>query len=232
MLPCEGGAGPVAIARRAHAAAFAPGAGRGSSLASSISRNASRTMLVAVRPSASALVALGLVAAEPMTRRVSGSGVRVRSGSGCGSRRRCPWSTRSATSGRACLPRGDSQGCYCIQPIDAVDDGVAASWALDLWRSLPTPHAGQRVRQVTVTRVSMQHRIRWIDAATLRAKLRLPAVKGCESLRSWSWTERVDSAPSKAAHSPSKGRAGRRRSWRGARAARRRAPRPGQPPTG
>ena len=66
---------------------------------------------------------------------------------------------------------------YYPQFLDAVDDDVAAPWALDLWRSLPTPRAGQRVREVTLTRVLKQHRIRRVDAATLRAKLRSPAVK-------------------------------------------------------
>ena len=66
---------------------------------------------------------------------------------------------------------------YYPQFLDAVDDDVAAPWALDLWRSLPTPRAGQRVREVTLTRVLKQRRIRRIDAATLRAKLRTPAVK-------------------------------------------------------
>ena len=66
---------------------------------------------------------------------------------------------------------------YYPQFLDAVDDDVAAPWALDLWRSLPTPRAGQRVREVTLTRVLKQHRIRRIDAATLRARLRAPAVK-------------------------------------------------------
>ena len=66
---------------------------------------------------------------------------------------------------------------YYPQFLDAVDGDVAAPWALDLWRSLPTPRAGQRVREVTLTRVLKQHRIRRTDAATLRAKLRVPAVK-------------------------------------------------------
>ena len=64
---------------------------------------------------------------------------------------------------------------YYPQFLDAVDDDVAAPWALDLWRSLPTPRAGQRVREVTLTRVLKQHRIRRVDAATLRARLRAPA---------------------------------------------------------
>ena len=66
---------------------------------------------------------------------------------------------------------------YYPQFLDAVDDDLAAPWALDRWRSLPTPRAGQRVREVTLTRVLKQHRIRRIDAATLRSRLRVPVVK-------------------------------------------------------
>ena len=66
---------------------------------------------------------------------------------------------------------------YYPQFLAAVDDDVAAPWALDLWRSLPSPRAGQRVREVTLTRVLKQHRIRRIDSASLRARLRVPAVK-------------------------------------------------------
>ena len=65
---------------------------------------------------------------------------------------------------------------YYPQFLDAVGDDVAAPWALDLWRSLPTPRAGQRARGVTLTRVLKQHRIRRIDAATLRARLRAPVL--------------------------------------------------------
>ena len=65
---------------------------------------------------------------------------------------------------------------YYPQFLNAVENDVAALWALDLWRSLPTPRAGQRVREVTLTRVLKQHRIRRIDAATLRARLRAPTV--------------------------------------------------------
>ena len=42
---------------------------------------------------------------------------------------------------------------YYPQFRKAVDDDVAAPRALDLWRSLPTPRAGQRARAVTLTRV-------------------------------------------------------------------------------
>ena len=66
---------------------------------------------------------------------------------------------------------------YYPQFLDAVGDDVAAPWALELWRRLPTPRAGQRVREVTLTRVLKEHRIRRTDAATLRTKLRAPAVK-------------------------------------------------------
>ncbi len=66
---------------------------------------------------------------------------------------------------------------YYPQFLAAVGDDVAAPWALDLWRNLPTPRAGQRVRGVTLTRVLKQHRIKRIDAATLRERLREPAVK-------------------------------------------------------
>ena len=66
---------------------------------------------------------------------------------------------------------------YYPQFLDAVGDDVAAPWALELWRRLPTPRAGQRVREVTLTRVLKEHRIRRTDAPTLRTKLRAPAVK-------------------------------------------------------
>ena len=66
---------------------------------------------------------------------------------------------------------------YYPQFLDAVDDDVAAPWAVDLWRSLRTPRAGQRVREVTLTKLLKQHRIRRIDSASLRARLRVPAVR-------------------------------------------------------
>ena len=66
---------------------------------------------------------------------------------------------------------------YYPQFLDAVNDDVAAPWVLDLWRRLPTPRAAQRVREVTLTRVLKQHRIRRISASALRGRLRAPAVK-------------------------------------------------------
>ena len=65
---------------------------------------------------------------------------------------------------------------YYPQFLDAVDD-VAAPLALDLWRKLPTPRAGPRVREASLARVLRQHRIRRITAATLRDRPRPPAVK-------------------------------------------------------
>ena len=54
---------------------------------------------------------------------------------------------------------------YYPQFLHAVDADVAAALALNLWRNLPTPRAGQRIREVTLARVLKQHRIRRIAAA-------------------------------------------------------------------
>ena len=54
---------------------------------------------------------------------------------------------------------------YYPQFLHAVDADVAAALALNLWRNLPTPRAGQRIREVTLARVLKQHRIRRITAA-------------------------------------------------------------------
>ena len=66
---------------------------------------------------------------------------------------------------------------YYPQFLAALDDDVATPWALDLWRRLPTPTAAQRVREATLARVLKQHCIRRIDAATLRGRLRAPAIR-------------------------------------------------------
>ena len=66
---------------------------------------------------------------------------------------------------------------YYPQFLAAIDDVVATPWALDLWRRLPTPTAAQRVREATLARVLKQHCIRRIDAATLRGRLRAPAIR-------------------------------------------------------
>ena len=66
---------------------------------------------------------------------------------------------------------------YYPQLLAATSDEVAAPWALDLWRRLPTPAAAQRVREATLAKLLQQHRIRRVDAATLRERLRAPAVR-------------------------------------------------------
>ena len=66
---------------------------------------------------------------------------------------------------------------YYPQLLAATSDDIAAPWALDLWRRLPTPAAAQRVREATLAKLLQQHRIRRVDAATLRERLRAPGVK-------------------------------------------------------
>ena len=92
---------------------------------------------------------------------------------------------------------------YYPQFLDAVDDDVAAPWALDLWQSLPTPRAGQRVREVN-------------------------ADQGVETAPHP--PDRYRDAARSAAGPGHQADAGRGRSRRHACTARRRTPRPGQPP--
>ena len=66
---------------------------------------------------------------------------------------------------------------YYPQFLAAIGDDIAAPWTLALWRSLPTPAAAQRVRETTLAKLLKQHRIPRIDAATLRGRLRVPAVQ-------------------------------------------------------
>ena len=66
---------------------------------------------------------------------------------------------------------------YYPQLLAATSDDIAAPWALALWRRLPTPAAAQRVREATLAKLLQQHRIRRVDAATLRERLRAPAVR-------------------------------------------------------
>ena len=86
-------------------------------------------------------------------------------------------SRRGLDAGTRSLGESQQLWRYYPQFLDAVDDDVAAPWVLDLWRRLPTPRAARRVREVTLTRVLKQHRIRRISASTLRDRLRAPAVK-------------------------------------------------------
>ena len=53
---------------------------------------------------------------------------------------------------------------YYPQFLDAVGNDVAAPWALELWRRLPTPCEAGRVRETTLAKLLKEHRIRRIDA--------------------------------------------------------------------
>lgn len=66
---------------------------------------------------------------------------------------------------------------YYPQFLDAVDNEVSARWALELWHRVPTPSATRRVRESTLAKLLKERRIRRIDAAALREKLRATAVK-------------------------------------------------------
>lgn len=64
---------------------------------------------------------------------------------------------------------------YYPQILEVTDD-VAAAWFLELWSRVPTPKAARRVRQDTLAKLLKRHRIRRIDAASLIARLRAPAI--------------------------------------------------------
>ena len=66
---------------------------------------------------------------------------------------------------------------YYPQFLDAVGNDVAAPWALELWRRLPTPCEAGRVREATLAKLLKEHRIRRTDAATLRARLRAQSIR-------------------------------------------------------
>ena len=57
---------------------------------------------------------------------------------------------------------------YCPQFLAAMAADTETPWALDLRQSLPTPRAAQRVRETTLPRLLEKHRVRRIDAPTLR----------------------------------------------------------------
>ncbi len=57
-----------------------------------------------------------------------------------------------------------------------LDDDVAAPWFLDLWKRVPTPNKGARVRPETVERLLKRHRIRRLDADHVLDRLRQPAI--------------------------------------------------------
>ena len=52
-----------------------------------------------------------------------------------------------------------------------VGDDLAAAWAQALWQRVPTPAAAHRTRLSTYEKLLRRHRIRRVDAATLKARL-------------------------------------------------------------
>ncbi len=60
---------------------------------------------------------------------------------------------------------------YYPQALKLTDD-VAAPWFLDLWELVPTPKKATRAREASIARILKAHRIRKIDAGTVRRILR------------------------------------------------------------
>ena len=56
-------------------------------------------------------------------------------------------------------------------------DDLAAPWFLELWTIAPMPGKARELRKSTVERLLRQHRIRRLDADTVLATLREPAIK-------------------------------------------------------
>lgn len=52
-----------------------------------------------------------------------------------------------------------------------VGDDLSAPWARALWRRVPTPDAARRTRESTYAKLLKQHRVRRLDAATVKARL-------------------------------------------------------------
>jgi transposase len=64
---------------------------------------------------------------------------------------------------------------YYPQLLEVADD-VAAEWFLELWSLAPTPAKATRLREATLERLLLRHRIRKHDAASLLDLLRQPAI--------------------------------------------------------
>lgn len=77
---------------------------------------------------------------------------------------------------RLCNRVGQQLWRYCPQMQKLTDD-LAAPWFLELWTIAPTPAKARQLRKPTVERVLRQHRIRRLDADTVLAALREPAIK-------------------------------------------------------
>jgi transposase len=64
---------------------------------------------------------------------------------------------------------------YYPQALEVTDD-AGASWFLDLWDLIPTPAHAAAVRAPRVVALLQRHRIRRVDAPTVLARLRAPAL--------------------------------------------------------
>jgi transposase len=61
--------------------------------------------------------------------------------------------------------------------MQKLTDELAAPWFLELWSLAPTPAKARQLRKPTVERLLREHRIRRVDANTVLAALREPAIK-------------------------------------------------------
>jgi transposase len=61
--------------------------------------------------------------------------------------------------------------------MQKLTDDLAAPWFLELWTIAPTPAKARALRKPTVERLLREHRIRRVDADTVLATLREPAIK-------------------------------------------------------
>ena len=61
--------------------------------------------------------------------------------------------------------------------VQKLTDDIAAPWCLELWTLAPTPAKARQLRKPAVERLLRQHRIRRLDADTVLATLREPAIK-------------------------------------------------------
>ena len=66
--------------------------------------------------------------------------------------------------------------------IRTLTDDLAAPWFLELWTIAPTPAKARQLRKPAVERLLREHRIRRIDADTVLATLREPAIKVAEGV--------------------------------------------------
>jgi transposase len=65
---------------------------------------------------------------------------------------------------------------YYPQALDVADD-LADDWFIELWSLVPTPQKAARIRESSIARLLVRHRIRQIDAAAVLHLLRQPALR-------------------------------------------------------